>query len=957
MLRRVLTLVWFVLTCHGCVMGQPSRAWTQLSLSTCKVDEFLAKHPESDGRGVVVAVLDTGVDPGIPGLTRTSTGEVKVIDTQDFSGQGDVELHRVYLDPKDGQVVHHSDEGAPIHYVPPTGLGTGEAEPALWFGTIDEKKFTNSGVPDLNDNGQTDDEFAVLVVAPPGCGDDGARAYVDTDLDRDFSKEQALANYHLSYDTFTFARSKPEEQIVPLTLSLNIYLRERKVVFHFDDGGHGTHCAGIAAGYQINNQADFHGVAPGARVISLKIAQNCVSGVTTSGSKMAAFEYAARYAREHNVPVICNLSYGIASAREGAHDIDEAIEKLCRQNPYLIVCHSAGNEGPGISTVGTPAAASSITVAALMAADTARDVRGDVVDQAQVASFSSRGGELAKPDVAGPGFATSTVPRWIQRADFWGGTSMSSPYVAGLCALLVGDARQHDPQIKVRQIEVKRALCESAHMLPDTTQLDVGFGVPNLVKARAALGELLAGNKNDPLLGYEISTHSPSGPEGKGSAAYWRSTYFPTERAQAFTITPIFAPGTTGPERTGFTRRFELRSNTDWCSVAQEQVYLRSSQDAYVAVKYDQTQLTKPGLYVGTVDGLYQDRVAFRLVNTVVVPYRFDVENDYSLSVKEGQARGWVPQRYFLAVPPGASAMNLTLTAPEGQRSRARMTKVYNPVGEFERRRDCELDTDNQIRRVEWNVSDELSPGIWEVDILSTRMEEESPYELAVRFFGLQAEPPQITSWSHSAGSKPNGELTVTNLFERYAPATAEGRLEGYRKQADEEFKGHQDTITQSIGLDNSIRAVRLTIEFSKEDYGKTTDIGVMVTDASGQAVLETGMGQPVEEFTVANPAPTAESASLTLKILAAFAAPDQDYKSPVTIKMDHLYSEPIGIEVSRGSADDVAFVPGIPTELSFELSDTPPEIPDGMRPIGYLKFRERGSDEVMLHVPIDIGA
>ena len=72
---------------------------------------------------------------------------------------------------------------------------------------------------------------------------------------------------------------------------------------------------------------------------------------------------------------------------------------------------------------------------------------------------------------------------------------------------------------------------------------------------------------------------------------------------------------------------------------------------------------------------------------------------------------------------------------------------------------------------------------------------------------------------------------------------------------------------------------------------------------------------------------------------------------------MDHLYSEPIGIEVSRGSADDVAFVPGIPTELSFELSDTPPEIPDGMRPIGYLKFRERGSDEVMLHVPIDIGA
>ncbi|UCG32443.1 MAG: S8 family serine peptidase, partial [Phycisphaerales bacterium] len=450
MLIRVMTLIFFVSVCHGCVMAESPDPWTQLSLSTCRVDEFMAAHPKTDGRGVVIAVLDTGVDPGVAGLTRTSTGEFKVVDTQDFSGQGDVPLHRVYLDPTDGKIIHHSDDGAPIHYAPPAGLGTGDAAPALWFGTLKEVKFTNSGVPDLNDNGTTNDEFPVLVVAPPGCGDDGMWAYVDTDMDRDFADEKALANYKLKYDTFTFPRPKPEEQIEPLTISLNIFLRERKVVFHFDDGGHGTHCAGIAAGFQINNQPNFHGVAPGAKVISLKLAQNSYGGVTTSGSKMAAFRYAARYARDHNVPVVCNLSYGIGSAREGVHEIDEAIEKLCRENPYLIICHSAGNEGPGISTIGTPAAASSITVAALMAADTARDIRGDVSETPQVATFSSRGGELAKPDVAAPGFATSTVPRWVKRGDFWGGTSMSSPYVAGLCALLVSDAMQRDPNAKVR---------------------------------------------------------------------------------------------------------------------------------------------------------------------------------------------------------------------------------------------------------------------------------------------------------------------------------------------------------------------------------------------------------------------------------------------------------------------------------------------------------------------------
>jgi hypothetical protein len=530
---------------------------------------------------------------------------------------------------------------------------------------------------------------------------------------------------------------------------------------------------------------------------------------------------------------------------------------------------------------------------------------------------------------------------------------MASPYAAGLCAVLISHANARHPGRDVRACDVRRALCLTARPLDDVTPLDMGWGVPDLPAAAKLLDELMAAAKDDPVIGYDISTSCPHAYKGRGRAAYWRGLWHPTNERQSFAIRPIFAPVVDEATRTSFTRKFELRSNADWIHLQQETIYLRSEQSARVFVEYDAEQLSEPGLHVGTVEALADGLVAFRLVCTVIVPYRFTQEDDFTRVFKDQVAHGWRPTRYFLAVPPGASAMKLTLAAPEDQESHARFEYVFDPVGHGYRVRGNQLDTDAGRREIVREFTEELRPGVWEVPIIADRPDKQWPYEFKAEFFGLHADPVKITEWS---GKKPSGELTVTNMFEKRVVTDADGQLEGYRKHKDDKFEGLKDTLEYSIRLDERFDRVRIHLEMTPEDYATTTDIGVEIKDSSGEAIFFDAFSNRELRATVRKPG--GGETTLKLVITGGFAVADDQRKTPITVRIDQLLAEPVAIKVTRdgGGSSVINFVPGVPIPLQFKLAERPKDEPEGLRPVGYLRFRERHSHDTVLRVPIEIG-
>ena len=160
MKTRFLSLILFLLTIS--IVAQENDQ-TFLSLKDTGVEEFIKLHPEYDGRGTIILILDTGVDMGIDGLTKTSTGEVKVIDAQDFTGQGDMPLVEADLTSKDGKDVFENEAKGFSVFADKNKM-LKSADDNYWITVLNETHLMNSGsgAQDLNGNGVKDDKYFMV---------------------------------------------------------------------------------------------------------------------------------------------------------------------------------------------------------------------------------------------------------------------------------------------------------------------------------------------------------------------------------------------------------------------------------------------------------------------------------------------------------------------------------------------------------------------------------------------------------------------------------------------------------------------------------------------------------------------------------------------------------------------------------------------------------------------------
>ncbi|MEW5301337.1 MAG: hypothetical protein WDW36_004201 [Sanguina aurantia] len=485
---------------------------------------YIQEYPKYDGRGTVIAVFDTGVDPGAAGLQITTDGKPKILDVIDCTGSGDIDTSTLVKADEQGTIQAAAGrEGRLVlntTWVNPTGewrvgskhlydlfsggltYRTKDERRRLWdaqqrlavtaaatalsaFDRVqgaaaklsEELKKTRSELEGrvalLRELGKSYEDVGPCVDAVVWHDGSVWRSAIDTSELHELGSGKGLlkdalplANYRLEHQYGTFS------EVDCCNYVSNVYDDGAILSIVVDAGAHGTHVAGIAAAH-FPDDAGSNGVAPGAQVISCKIGDSRLGSMETGTGLTRALIAVL----DHKADVI-NMSYGEPTSTPNAGRFIDLATEIVNKHGVIFVS-SAGNAGPALSTVGAPGGTSSAlySIGAYVSPNLA--AAGHSVREPPAAgqqyTWSSRG---PTPDghqgvmFSAPGGAIAPVPQWtLQGKQLMNGTSMSSPNAAGGMALLLSGLKALGSTISPAR--VRRAV--------ENTCLPLGGDAPDAV--------------------------------------------------------------------------------------------------------------------------------------------------------------------------------------------------------------------------------------------------------------------------------------------------------------------------------------------------------------------------------------------------------------------------------------------------------------------------------------------